>query len=153
MRLYSATSFLYRLLTASQRNKDTSKNHGLGPFSYLLSRHLYHRKTGGEQLLYRGVTLTDEIIEEYKRVLGQWIVWPSHVSASKKRSVAEKFGNTVFIMRTMKEAPKNRSDISPFPHYPYEQEVSLDRFLFYGIEKMELDSTSGKHTIYMQVVV
>jgi len=151
-RLYSTESFLYGLVTASQRNKDMSKVDTLGPFSYLLSRHLHYSKDRGEQLLYRGVTLEDEMIEEYNRAVGQWIVWPSYVSASKDRRIAEQFGNALFVMSTMNEAHKNRSDISDLSEYPHEQEVLLDSFIFYGIEKIERDSASGKHIIYITVV-
>lgn len=152
-RVYSTESFLYGLLTASQRNKDITKIDGLGPFAYLLSLYLKCNKDGAERLLYRGATLEDEMIEEYMQAVTRPIVWPSYISTSKDRREAEKFGNTLFIMQTIAEAPKHRSDISKISAYPEEQEVLLDTFILYTVDKIEQDPNTGKYIIYMEAIV
>jgi hypothetical protein len=152
-RLYSAESFLCKLVIESQRNKDISKADTLGPFSYLLSRHLHYSKDTGEQVLYRGMMLTDDMIEEYYQAVGYWMVWPSYISTSKDRLVSEQFGNALFILYTMNESGKNRSDISHISHYPNEQEVLLDSFGIYSVIKIERESASGKYIIYMAAAV
>ena len=95
-RRYSAESFLYKLVNATLRNKDMSKADTLGPFCSLLRVHVSENDDIPDQLLYRGMALIKEMIEEYKQCVGAEIVWPAFTSTTKDRRVAEKFGNTLF---------------------------------------------------------
>ena len=61
--------------------------------------------------------------------------------------------NALFIIRTMNESGKNRSDISHVSRYPDEQEVLLVPFIMYWIEKIEHEPVSGKSLIYITTVV
>jgi hypothetical protein len=147
-RLYSAESFLYKLLNTTLRNKDMSKLDTLGPFCVLLWLHLRNNKDKQDQLLYRGVTLTDEMIEEYKQAVGHKIIWNSFTSTSKDRRIAERFGNTLFII-LVKDVSKWLSDISSLSNYPHEQEVLLQNHCVFTIDKIERDPENGKYLIYM----
>jgi hypothetical protein len=147
-RLYSAESFLYKLLNTTLRNKDMSKLDTLGPFCVLLWLHLRSNKDKRDQLLYRGTTLTDEMIEEYKQAVGDQIIWNSFTSTSKDRRIAERFGNTLFII-LVKDETKWLSDISSLSHYPHEQEVLLQNHCVFTIDKIERDPKNGKYSIYM----
>lgn len=85
-RLYSAESFLYKLLNSTLRDKDMSKLDTLGPFCVLLWLRLRSNEDKRDQLLYRGMKLTDEMI------------WNSFTSTLKDRRIAQRFGNTLFII-------------------------------------------------------
>jgi hypothetical protein len=147
-RLYSAESFLYKLLNTTLRNKDMSKLDTLGPFCVLLWLHLRNNNDKRDQLLYRGMTLTDEMVEEYKQAVGHKIVWHSFTSTSKDHRIAEQFGNTLFII-LLKDLSKWLSDISSLSHYPHEQEILLQNHCVFTIDKIERDPENGKYSIYM----
>ena len=53
-RLYTAESFLYKLVNSSLRSNDMSKMDTLGPFCYLLYHRLRLDRVRGDQILYRG---------------------------------------------------------------------------------------------------
>lgn len=147
-RLYSAESFLYKLLNTTLQSKDMSKLDTLGPFCILLWLHLKSNNDKQDQLLYRGMTLTDEMIEEYKQAVGHTIVWNAFTSTSKDPRIAERFGNTFFII-LVKDVSKWLSDISSLSYYPHEQEVLLQNYCVFTIDKVERDPKSGKYSIYM----
>ena len=147
-RLYSAESFLYKLLNTTLRDKDMSKLDTLGPFCVLLWLHLRNNKDKRDQLVYRGMTLADEMVEEYKQAVGHKIIWNSFTSTSKDRQTAEQFGNALFII-LLKDDSKWLSDISSLSHYPHEQEVLLQNHCVFTIDKIERDPKNGKYSIYM----
>ena len=88
IRLYSAESFLYKLVNATLRNDDRSKIDTLGPFCWLLFKHIKEGKDSVKTDLYRGTTLTDEMIDEYKNAVGSTIQWSAFTSTSKDRRMA-----------------------------------------------------------------
>lgn len=147
-RLYSVESFLYKLVNATLRNKDMSKVDTLGPFCYLLRTHVSDNDDSRDQLLYRGMTLSKEMIDEYKQSVGTEIIWPAFTSTTKDRRVAELFGNTLFII-DITEAFQFRSNISAHSNYPHEQEVLLEPDFVFKVDKIERDPRSGKYLIYM----
>lgn len=148
-RLYSAESFLYKLVNISLRNNDLSKIDTLGPFCYLLYHRLRLDRVRGDQILYRGMNLTDEMLNEYKQTVGKEVTWPAFTSTSKNRQVAEIYSaNTLFTI-FLKDTWRPQNDISQISYYPDEQEVLLSPFHKFTINKVELDQGSGKHCIYL----
>lgn len=151
-RLYSAESFLYRLINLSLADHDMSKIDTLGPFCHLLWRHLYSNNNSHEQVLYRAATLTDEMIDEYKHAVGRRISWPAFTSTTKDREVAKFYSrNTLFII-SMEDAKKERSDISSLSYYSDEQEVLLPQHSDFQIEKVEHHADNDQYTIHMKAV-
>jgi hypothetical protein len=144
MRLYTAESFLYKLVNASLRNKDMSKVRTLGPYCWLLYNALSSNKTNMEQIVYRGVILSDEMLEEYQRIVGHYARWLAFTSTTKNREAAEQFGNTIFIISISAGA-----DISSLSDYGWEKEVLLLAPCTFKIDRIEHDSINERHFIYM----
>lgn len=97
-RLYTAESFLYKLINSTLRNKDMSKLHNLGPFCYLLSHYLEQNEDRLNKIVYRSANLTDDMIKEYKQAVGKHIVWHSFISTSEDIRVVEQFvGHELFV--------------------------------------------------------
>ncbi|UJR07219.1 hypothetical protein I4U23_011507 [Adineta vaga] len=119
-RLYSAESFLYKLVNSTLRNGVMSKANTLGPFCYILWTFLRSNETFALQTVYRGADLTAEMIEEYKRAIGADIKFPAFTSTSKRVDVAAHFGNTLFIIKLF--LGQNVQDISYLSYYPGEEE-------------------------------
>ena len=149
--LYSAASFLYKLLNSTLRNHDESKIDTLGPFSYLLWQYLLFNKDKNVRLVYRGVNLTQEMIEEYKKTVDdecpgfrKKIIWPAFTSTTKDRQVAEIYGNTLFIISLL---DGNRKDISSLSFFPDEQEVLLGNDYVFLVDNVEYDSITKKYII------
>ncbi len=110
------------------------------------------RKDDTERLVYRGMNLTDEMLEEYKQAVGTKIKWLSFTSTSTDRRIAEEFGgNTLFIIQIIRKGGYNESaaDISSISFYSHEQEVLLSDGYILKVDRLERDSTSGKYLIYM----
>ena len=153
--LYSAASFLYGLLNSTLRNHDDSKIDTLGPFSYLLWQYLVLDKNNDVKLVYRGVNLTQEMIEEYKQAISdegfrftkKKVIWPAFTSTTKDRQVAEIYGNTLFIINLL---DGNRKDISSLSIFPDEQEVLLGNDSAFVVDNAEYKSITEKHTIRMR---
>ena len=155
-RLYSAESFLYKLLNSTLRNRDDSKVDTLGPFCFLLWRHVRsNRADDKDQVVYRGMQLTDEMLDEYKATIGRIIFWRAFSSTTKNRKVAEQFGNTLFIIAVKYNEMhmSELSDISSLSLYPQEEEVLLNPNSDFQIIKIEYDSISKKYLIYLEYVV
>lgn len=148
-RLYTAESFLYKLVNSSLRENDMTKIDTLGPFCYLLYHRLRLDRVRGDQILYRGMDLTDEMVDEYKQAVGQEITWPAFTSTSKDRRVAEAYAANTLCIISSKDTWRPQNDISKLSLYPDEQEVLLAPFYKFQIDRVEWDSAKGKHLIYM----
>lgn len=75
-RLYTSESFLYKLINLSLRSQDLNKIPTLGPFCVLLNTYLaIARSKAEDEIVYRAVKLTDEMIKEYKQFVGQSITY------------------------------------------------------------------------------
>lgn len=148
-RLYSLETFLYKLVNSTLRNNDRSKANTLGPFCYLLQ--LYSQSTEHlfDMILYRGMSLTDEMIEDYKKAVGTKIQWLAFTSTSKVRAVAELYGNTLFIIRLVPIVPIG-ANLSSVSYFPAELEVLLPAGQVFLVEKMNVDPNNGKYCIYMR---
>ena len=149
-RLYSADSFLYSLVNSTLRNNNVTKLETLGPFCYLLNWYLVRNNCSEESLLFRGMTLTDDMLEEYEQAIGKIIVWPAYTSTTKNRHVAEMFANnTVVIITAKRDNHLYRSDISSLSVFPQEQEVLLDSQYKFHVDKIERDFMNKKNIIHM----
>jgi hypothetical protein len=152
-RLYAAQSFLWKLVNSTLRNNDTTKLETLGAYCYLLNWHLVRNNYGEEILLFRGMTLTDDNIDEYKQTIGKIIVWPAYTSTTKDPEVAEVFaGNTVVVITAKCDQHLYRSDISSLSPYPDEQEVLMDSQYKFRVNQIEHDSVNKKCIIHMTTV-
>jgi hypothetical protein len=154
VRLYSAASFLFMLLNENLRSGDVSKADTLGPITWLLNSHVAQNTVveGEEYIVYRGATLSEEMIGEYLEAVGKQIVWRGFTSTSKNRAVAEMFsGNALFIIRIKEGSFQRRRDISSLSLYPDEEEVLLTANFVFQVEKVERDETTDhrKYLIYM----
>ena len=129
--------------------QDTSKLDTLGPFRWLLFNHLCGSIDLRELIVYRGMDLTADMIDEYKDAIGFKIVWPAYTSTTKDRRVAETYGNALFII-TIHNFCQPRGDISSISQYPDEQEVLLNPQYRFKVKKVERDPTSGKYLVYMK---
>ena len=111
IRLYTMESFLYKLLNHTMRligdpNHEQiwrSKVNTLGPFAcllqyYLSYENLTHRTN---KTIYRGAQLTDEMVDEYRRVARSKDPrrsFQAFTSCSRNRLQAEQYGNCLFIL-------------------------------------------------------
>ncbi|CAF1496796.1 unnamed protein product [Adineta steineri] len=146
-RLYTAESFLYKLINKTLREDDRSKTETLGAFCYLLAES-YLFKNLYDGLLYRGVTLTEEMINDYQNSTGEWRRWLAFSSTSKCREKAQHFGNTLFILKLKPNAVYH--DISSISYYPNEEEVLLPAATDFVVDKVECDK-DGKYLIYISI--
>ena len=149
-RLYSSNSFLYKLVNLTLRDDDRTKIDTLGPFCYLLQLHSHSTEHLNQKIVYRGMTLTNEMIEEYKKAVGTKIQWLSFTSTSKNRTVAEIYGlNALFIIQFIPNNPMG-SDLSSISPFPAEEELLFPAGQIFLIEKIEFDFKTSKHLIYMR---
>ena len=147
--LYTRDSFLFKLVNSTLRNDDFSKVDTLGPLCYLIREHLFHADKSKEKItVYRGTTLTDEMIEEYRRAIGKWIQWSAFTSTTRNRTVAEMYqGNTLFIMTIVSGYfTRNISSLSQFEH---EEEILLTANLHLKIDEVIFDPDNNKYLIKM----
>lgn len=151
VRLYSAESFLYKLVNATLRNDDRSKMDTLGPFCWLLFKHIKGGKDSIKTDLYRGATLTDEMIDEYKNAVGTTIQWSAFTSTSRNRRMAESFGNTLFIIK-QGYFISYQKDISALSNYPNEEEVLFYSGHSFQVDKVESDPKGKRHIIYLATI-
>ncbi|CAF0870463.1 unnamed protein product [Adineta ricciae] len=124
--LYTKDSFLYFALNKAVREYDLSKLFTLGPLCFLINDYasVAEEFVG---IVYRGVQLTNADIQEYRQAIGTWKTWPAYTSTSKNRTLAEAYGNTLFVIEIIHcplSAPRN-FDIAEFSSFPEEEEVLL----------------------------
>ncbi len=149
-RLYTAETFLYKLVNTTLRNEDMSKIDTLGAYCFLLQGHLWCSGNDREAItVYRGTNMSDQMIEQYKLAIGKDIRYLAFTSTSKDRQVAEMYsnGNTLFIIKL------NNSgflcDISLLSFYPDEQEVLLNAGHPFKVDQVEHDLTNNKYFIHL----
>jgi hypothetical protein len=102
-------------------------------------------------VVYRGATLTTDEIEAYKHSIGQLPKeWLGFSSTSKKKDLAEIYGNTLLIIQVPSQS--QHLDISTISHFPVEQEVLLGASTSFQIENVIYDETTKKHHIYLKIL-
>lgn len=151
--LYTKETFLYRVLNTALRSDDMSKVKTLGPMCYLINAYVSQCQTLTEdKLVYRGMTLTDEMIKEYSEAVGEEIDWPAFASTTKNREVAELLGNTLCIIKLCRGLFVHGADISSISHISGEEEFLLSIGFVLEVEKVEIDPTKEKHKIYLNTI-
>ena len=149
--LYTRESFLYRVLNTALRDTDYKKLDTLGPLCFLI-RNYAHARTEFIGTVYRGVELSPTAIHSYKQAIGKWHTWPSYISTSKSRPMAQIRGNTLFII----EITNNKFnltyayDVSEIYQFPNEEEVILLAGVYFLVVSVE-QSLQEMHTIKIKV--
>jgi hypothetical protein len=150
---YTKETFLYRVLNTALRNDDMSKVKTLGPLCFLINSYTSQRKMlTKDQIVYRGMGLTDEMIKEYSEAVGETIDWPAFTSTTKDRVMAELLGNTLCIITLCCGLFIHGSDISNISCIPSEEEFLLSVGFVLQVEKVEIDPSKEKHKIYLKTV-
>jgi len=154
VKLYTKETFLYKVLNKALRNDDMSKVKTLGPLCFLIKSYTSQRKMLTEdQIIYRGMELTDQMIEEYREAVGEEIDWPAFTSTTKNRAVAEIWGNTLCIITLCRGLFIHGSDVSNISNIPDEEEFLLSVGFVLQVEKIETDPSQKKHKIYLKTVI
>jgi len=157
--LYSLESFLYKRLNEIMRLIGSpqheqvwrSKVDTLGPFCLLLWDNPFNSKMiKPKTILYRGANLSDELITSFKGECSKdpkpWRTFQAFTSCSRNRSVAEQFGNVLFIMETRIAFTVDLSELSEYGH---EEEELLFPGVSFTIDRVESGETNNKHLIYL----
>jgi hypothetical protein len=157
--LYSLESFLYKKLNEIMRligNEQheqvwRSKVRTFGPFCLLLWDNPFNSKMiKPGTVLYRGANLSDNLITSFKKDCSEdpkpWRTFQAFTSCSRNSSVAEKFGNVLFVMKTRIAFSV---DISLLSEFPDEEEELLFPGVSFTIDRVEFDKNKNKHLIYL----
>ncbi|CAF1208781.1 unnamed protein product [Didymodactylos carnosus] len=153
VKIYTAETFLYHLVNKVLREDDKTKVQSLGPYCYLLSRHVFSRNDKTKGFVYRGASLDQQMINDYRDSVGKTGKWLSYSSTSKNRLAAEMFaGNALFVINLDKD-PHGiyHKDLNLLSHYPDEEEVLLKAGTNFTIDKVEKDEKDDKYLIYLTI--
>jgi len=128
-----------------------SKVATLGPFCLLLWDNPFNSKMiKPKTILYRGADLPDDLITSFRDECSKdpkpWHTFQAFTSCSRNRSVAEQFGNVLFIMETRIAFTVDLSEIS---EYDDEEEELLFPGISFQIERVESEPNKNKHMIYL----
>jgi hypothetical protein len=152
--LYTCDSFLYQSINRALRQHDIGKIYTLGPFCYLLhwslcslSSSMTPSFTG---TVYRGINLTDQLIQTYKDACGTYASWFGFSSASKNRAVADVLGNTLFVIH-IQNGQGLCQDVSSVSNFTEEEEVLIRAGVVFQIVSVEIDSISQKYVIHLLI--
>jgi hypothetical protein len=142
------------VLNTTLRNDDMSKVTTLGPLCFLINSYLNLNNTLiEEQTIYRGMTLTDEMIKEYREAVNTDIDWPAFTSTTKNRNVAEMFvGNTLCIIKVAGGLFVHGRDISGVSNMPDEEEFLLSVGFVLRVENVEIDPVTKTYLIYLKSI-
>jgi hypothetical protein len=157
--LYTMESFLYKKLNETMRVIGSeeheqvwrSKVRTFGPFCLLLWDNPFNSHiTEPGKILYRGAQLSDDYIASFKHdcLKGSELLrsFQAFTSCSRNRSVAEKFGNALFIMRIQIAFTV---DLSPLSEYSREEEELVYPGVCFTVDSLEFDEQKSKHLIYL----
>ena len=151
LNLYTRETFLYKFINIVLRNRDISKADTLGPFCSILNRSFVllseYCYTG---VVYRGLLLSPNQIKLYQQARGIFQQWDSFISTTKNRTMANIYGNTLFII-TLDGTYVTGLDISSFSNFPEEEEVLLRPGRTFSVDEVEFDRTDSKYHIYLSM--
>ncbi|CAF1387769.1 unnamed protein product [Adineta steineri] len=157
--LYSLECFLYKTLNANMRLVGSKEDEHiwrhtlqtLGPFCLLLWDDPYNIKVKTNIELYRGANLKLEQIVAYKKMAGnekEYGSFQGFSSCSRNRGKAERFGNTLLIMKVLYAFT---ADISRLSEYPNEEEELVTPGVCFRVLSVYEDSETGKNFIYLEL--
>ncbi|CAF3882448.1 unnamed protein product [Rotaria sp. Silwood1] len=151
--LYTMESFLYKKMNEIMRLMGDKQHAQLvqtkaltfGPFAYILEK-FNHSRTG-LLTVYRGAQLSDDMIEQYRKITGtnEIRTFPAYTSTSRSREKAEQFGNVLFEIQIESDG----LDIAKHSAYPDEEEVLLQRDFGFHIRQCAFDSVKKKWIIHL----
>lgn len=157
--LYSCNSFLHKNLNETMRligsedHEDVwqSKISTLGPFCLLLwDNPLNSKMIKPGTIFYRGTQLSDDLIRSFEgdcfKDSKPWRSFQAFTSCTRNRSVAEMYGNVMFIMESRIAFT---ADIQQFSKFPDEEEELLFPGVSFTINRMEFDKKNNKTLIYI----
>ncbi|CAF1397234.1 unnamed protein product [Rotaria magnacalcarata] len=157
--LYTLESFLYkksneimRLIGSEQHEQIwRSKIRTLGPFCLLLWDNPFNKKlTQPGTILYRGAELPDNLTALFKDDCSKnprpWHSFQAFTSCTRNPTIAEKFGNALFIMKI---CIAYTVDLTELSKYPYEEEELLFPGVSFTVDNVEFDKNKNKHLIYL----
>lgn len=158
--LYTKESFLYKRINEIMRLIGSKKHENiwrnkletLGPFCLLLWDNPFSNKTTERgTILYRGAKLDKKQLTAFRKECSKkdkpQHSFQSFLSCSRNRSVAEMFGNVLFIM-TVKHAFS--VDLQPYSAYNNEEEELLFPGVCFTIDRVE--QTDDKHVVYLNLI-
>jgi len=149
--MFTKDSFWYKLINQITRNLKTmesDKVQTIGPFCYLLNEYLkWNIKTPDCPIVYRGIDLTDE---ERLNFMKSDIQFLSFTSTSKKRQVADIYGNTLLVIELRQPTTRCGSDISQISNFPEEEEFLILPGSVFDFIKYEYDQLNSKHIHYLK---
>ncbi|CAF3416232.1 unnamed protein product [Rotaria socialis] len=163
VKLYTAESFLYKLINKIMREADMCKGmllreedreYGktLGPFCGLLEKYLCDSPKQHDITVYRCATLTNEMVNDYKQNIGRDVWWDAFTSTTKNKHKAFEFGgNTLFVIFIPGGLAHSGVDISSLSVYPSEEEILLQSAITVFIKKVEYHPNINKHIINLEV--
>ncbi|CAF2084146.1 unnamed protein product [Rotaria magnacalcarata] len=144
--LYTKESFWYKLLNRVMRDPFTiTRKHvtSLGPFCWLLYTYLPQRSNPSVEIVYRGLTLTEEEREDFM----QDMFFTDFTSTSKNREKSEQFGNTLLVIGNLRYAG---GDIAALSDFPDEEEFLLYPSTHFECCGYEYYDVKKKHIIYFE---
>jgi hypothetical protein len=138
--LYTRESCLYHVLNAALRDADYSKLNTLRPLCFLIRD---HSRTCKEFVgtVYQGVQLPFATIQSYKQAIGTWCTWPSYISTSKNREMAQFRGNTLLIIEIIDAKPSTPHvyDVEDISQFPNKEEVLIPARTSFQVINVEQD--------------
>ncbi len=127
-----------------------SKIPTFGPFAFLLNAMTEEYGSEKKTTVYRGATLTDELIQQYQNSdKTNYLVFPAFTSTSRNPEVSEMFGgNTIFMIDIIPR--KDAIDISSYSNNPDEEELLLHAYFEFRVKFCTFDNTKNKWIIYLE---
>jgi len=158
-KLYTMNGFLFQIVNETMRSigKEQhfdvwrSKISTLGPYCLLLWDNPFNSKiTKVGTVLYRGVQLSDDLIDVFKRDCSKspkpWRSFQAFTSCTRNPNVADIYGNVLFLMTTRVAFT---IDIQSYSMFPDEEEELLFPGVCFTIDRVEYDDNRKKHLIYL----
>ena len=164
VKLYTEDTFLYRLINKVMRQADMCKGmlltqedqeygRTLGPYCGLLEKYLCDSPNQEDITVYRCATLTNEMVDDYKKNIGRLAWWDAFSSTTKNKHEALRFGNnTLFVIYIPRHQQRCTGvDISSLSKYSHEEEILLHPAIQVCIQKVEYDAQLKKYVINLEV--
>ncbi len=120
-------------------------------------RRILHRNEIQSITLYRGDRNSNNIIEEYRRAVGdnsKHFKWLSFASTSHDRTVAEEFAGDVLYIIKMRFYLSNEdrfTDLTTIGSLLQEKEILLLPGVQFQVNKVEFDNEKGLHLVYIKI--
>lgn len=159
--IYTMDTFWYDSINSALRRLPVMTDEDFqtfAPFCYLMQTYL--KKTPATKknipnIVYRGVQLTDEQIEQFKQT-DNCFHFTSFSSTSTNRNIAEMYGNVLFLfnLNSINYRGKGIIRVGAYvasqSYFPTEDEFLIWPLSIFKLEKYEFDQENRKHLIYLK---